>query len=295
MDTVKDSPVVVGLDGSDAGRAAVEYATDLACRAHLPLRLVHALAPATWAVRPGVGWNSDIEAIMRRSAQHLIDNTVEVLAAVYPDLLVTSLLTVGDPIDVLLEQSRTAHTTVLGSRGAGGFADLVVGSTTLHVAAHASCPVIAVPDPPDHDAPRHGVVVGVDGSELSEAAIGYAFEMAAEMGEKLTAILTWHDPTRTGLGRMMPGTFNQSVVVAAERRVLADSISGWGRKFPAVEVEAQVVPGHPVPALVSHSTNARLLVVGCRGRGALRSLVLGSVSHGVLHHATGPVAVVHSR
>jgi nucleotide-binding universal stress UspA family protein len=231
--------------------------------------------------------------MMSKSAQHMVDDTVEVLGVVYPTLEVGYLLEWGDPVEMLLDQSKTAHTIVLGSRGAGGFADLVVGSTTLHVAAHATCPVIAVPDTSDEDKPRHGVVVGVDGSEVSQAAIGYAFETAAEMDEKLTAIWAWMDPTRTGVGRMMPGTFDQNEVVKGERAALDDAMSGWSEKYPEVEVEQKVVLGHPVPALASSSTDARLLVVGCRGRGALRSLVLGSVSHGALHHAAGPVAVVH--
>jgi nucleotide-binding universal stress UspA family protein len=74
---------------------------------------------------------------------------------------------------------------------------------------------------------------------------------------------------------------------------LAESLAGWQDKFPDVVVERKVVLGHPVPTLITNAANARMLVVGCRGRGALSSLVLGSVSHGVLHHATAPVAVVH--
>jgi nucleotide-binding universal stress UspA family protein len=293
MNAMTRSAVVVGLDRSDHNRAAVEYAAQLASRAHLPLMLIHALEAGQFGPRPRVGWDTDIEGIARRSAQHLVDDTVEVLAAVYPELEVSHLLKVGDPTDLLLEQSHTAHTIVLGSRGTGGFKDLVVGSTTLHVAAHAACPVIAIPYPSDADASRHDVVVGVDGSDLSEAAIGYAFWMAAEVGEKLTAMMAWHDPTRTGVGMMMPLTYNPADVAQEARAALAESLAGWQEKFPDVVVEQKVVVGHPVSALVSHSANARLLVVGCRGRGALRSLVLGSVSHGILHHATGPVAVVH--
>jgi len=293
MNAVSKNAVVIGMDRSDLGRAAVEYAAEMASRRNAPLRLVHALAPANWAVRPGVGWDSDIKTMMSRSAQHMIDDTVEVLGVVYPALEVSYLLEWGDPVDMLLDQSRAAHTVVLGSRGAGGFADLVVGSTTLHVAAHASCPVIAVPDPSDEGVSCHGVIVGVDGSEVSQAAIGYAFEAAAEMGQKLTAIWAWMDPTGTGVGRMMPGTFDSNEVVKGEQAALSESMSGWADKYAGVEVDQKVVLGHPVPALVAGSTEARLLVVGCRGRGALRSLVLGSVSHGVLHHAAGPVAVVH--
>jgi hypothetical protein len=70
------------------------------------------------------------------------------------------------------------------------------------------------------------------------------------------------------------------------------SWSGWSEKYPDVEVEHKVVRDHPVQALAVQAAGARLLVVGSRGRGSIRSLTLGSVSHGVLHHATGPVAVV---
>ena len=116
------------------------------------------------------------------------------------------MLEVGSPSERLLEESQHADTLVLGSRGTGGFADLVIGSTTMHVTAHAACPVIAVPSPPAPDVVRHGVVVGVDGSEAAEAAIGFAFEIASDVGESVTAIHAWHDPTRTGVGTMMLGS-----------------------------------------------------------------------------------------
>jgi len=284
--------VVVGLDSSDTGRAAVEYAAELASRQHLPLRLVHTYDLIQTTVRPSYGWTPDAETVVRRSAGRLLDEAVEVLSIAYPDLQVTAVLQKGSPVKVLLQESHRAHTIVLGSRGSGGFADLMIGSTTLHVAAHASCPVVAVPNPPDNDQPRHGIVVGVDGSELSEAAIGYAFEAASEAADKLTAVHAWHDPTRNGNG-MMAIMYDLADLLQEEHLALAESLAGWQAKFPDVEVEKKVMLGHPVPALLEQAANARLLVVGCRGRGALSSLVLGSVSHGVLHRAIGPVAVVH--
>ncbi|MGZ4614238.1 MAG: universal stress protein [Actinomycetes bacterium] len=296
MDGTRTHAVVIGLDRSAPGRAAVEYGAELAHRRHLPLRLVHSFEPSQYSVRPTVGWTPNIEGVLRNAAQRLCDETVEVLGVVYPDLEVTARLQPGSAAETLLEESERAEVVVLGSRGTGGFADLVLGSTTLHVASHARCPVVAVPDPGDGEEPvRHGVVVGVDGSEVSQTAIEYAFQAASEVHEKLVAVHAWYDPTRTGVGLMMPLVYDPMAVDNEERLVLAESMAGWSEKYPDVEVEHKVIRDHPVRALVVEGAGARLLVVGTRGRGAIRSLALGSVSHGVLHHATGPVAVVRQR
>ena len=93
---------------------------------------------------------------------------------------------------------------------------------------------------------------------------------------------------------MMPLGYDPVMAARDERLVLAESMAGWQEKFPEVEVHHRVTLGdHPVATLVRKSRDARLLVVGCRGRSAVRSVLLGSVSHGVLHHAKVPVAVVH--
>lgn len=76
---------------------------------------------------------------------------------------------------------------------------------------------------------------------------------------------------------------------------MAESMAGWSEKYPDVPVEFRVVRDHPVRALVEAAGGARLLVVGSHGRGPMSGALLGSVSHGALHHATGPVAVVRHR
>lgn len=292
MRPITRRPVVVGVDRSDTGLAAVQYGADLASRRKLPLRVMHAFEPSQYAVHAVVQGPLNVEAVLRKSAQRLLDDTLEVLSAVYPDLEVQALLEEGSETEMLLRESEHADSIVLGSRGVGGFADLVIGSTTLHVVSHARCPVIAVPFPTGDEESREGVVVGVDGSEVSEAAIQFAFEVAAVTGEPLRAVHVWHDPTRTGVGLLMPSILDQADVLREERLALAKSMSGWRQKFPEVKVEELVVPGHPISVLAAAAEEARLLVVGSHGRGSIRSLVLGSVSHGVLHHASGAVAVV---
>lgn len=290
---VQPSAVVVGLDRSEQGRAALRYAAEAAHRRHRPLRLVHAFEPSQYELSPKVGWSPDSHGILRNAAEQLVDEAVEVTTVAYPDLEVASRLEPGSAVAMLIEESGHADMVVLGSRGTGGFTDLVVGSTTLHVASLAHCPVVAVPAPIAGEPPRHGVVVGVDGSELSEPAIEFAFQAAAEVGEALIALHAWTDPAQLGPGIMLPLVYDPVLVKDEEQLVMAESLAGWSEKFPEVTVVHHVVRDHPVTVLTDAARRARLLVVGSRGRGPVRSLLLGSVSHGVLHHATSPVAVVH--
>lgn len=294
MNTVPRSTVVVGLDRSASGRGALEYAASVADHRNIRLRLVHAFLPSPYTDRAAaIGWGFDVEDVMRASAERLIGEATAGLSVAYLDLEVTSRTQAGSAAGILLEESQRAELLVVGSRGQGGFADLVVGSTTLHVASHARCPVVVVPDARLDATTRHGVVVGVDGSELSEAAIAFAFQRASETREKLTALHAWHNPASPSPGVMMPLVYDPALVEHEEEIVLAKSMAGWSAKFPDVEVAQKVVRGHPVHALVTMAATAALLVVGSHGRGSLRSVLLGSVSHGVLHHASGPVAIVH--
>ena len=287
-------PVVVGLDRSPHATAALEYATALAERRRLPLLLVNAFEPSHVDVRSSAGWSPEASGVPRNAALRLVDDAVDTLRAFHPAVEVRTKVEAGSAVGLLLEESARSSTIVLGSRGTGGFAELVVGSTTLHLSSHAACPVVAVPAPEAAHPQGHGVVVGVDGSAVSDSAVEYAFAEAADLGEPLIAVHAWHEVTRTGVGRMMPLAFDPAEVAEEQRLLLAEAIAGWREKFPDVEVLQRVAYGHPVPALRRYAENARLLVVGCRGRGSVRSAVLGSVSHGVLHHATGPVAVVHN-
>ena len=292
MTRTRSSTVVVGVDSSDPSRAAIEFAADYAARRGLGLRLVHAYEPSIYGVHPTYGMTSEMSESIRDQAERVLDDAVEVLRLVHPSLSATSRLEAGSPAAALIDESAAADLLVVGSRGTGGFTDLLVGSTTLHVASHAHCPVVAVPATPDSGAARHGVVVGVDGSPLSELAIGWAFQIADEWREPLVALHTWTDPTTTGPGVMLPLVYDPTLVDREEEIVLAEALAGWQDKFPDVTVTPTVRRGHPVKALVKESTTARLVVVGSHGRGPVRSLVLGSVGHGVLHHATCPVAVV---
>jgi nucleotide-binding universal stress UspA family protein len=169
-------------------------------------------------------------------------------------------------------------------------AGLLLGSTALQVVAHAPVPTMVVRrlEP----AVRREIAVGVDGSAAGEAAVAFAFEEAGLRKARLRAIHVWSDPDLAGAGELMPLVYDPQIVAEDQIRRLGESLAVWREKYPEIQLVSEVVHGRPVRILAGASTRADLLVVGSRGRGGFAGLVLGSVSHGLLHHAHCPLAVV---
>lgn len=281
-----DRPVVVGVDGSEGARCAVEWAAGEASRRRASLRLVTAFAWASDHVvgHPGLGerYREEMEAVARRDLA-----AAEVLAAA-AGVPASTELRVGFPIGTLADEARHAQLLVVGSRGRGGVAGLLLGSVSAALAAHAACPVVVV----RREAPGAAggpVVVGIDGSPESEAATAFAFAAAAARGVALVAVHSWTD---LAFDPVVAPLLDWAAVEEGERAVLAERLAGWRAEFPDVVVEREVVRDLPTHALVERSAAAQLLVVGSRGRGGAAGLLLGSVSHGVLHRGRCPVAVV---
>jgi nucleotide-binding universal stress UspA family protein len=227
---------------------------------------------------------------VRRAAERLLDQQCQAIRADHPGLQITVEVVVGDTVPVLLHEATDAAVLVLGSRGLGEFRDLAAGSVMTHLATHATCPVVVVPA--GWNAGEREIVVGVDGSEHSAAAIAYAFEQAELTGAPLTAVLAWHDPQSTGPGDMLPPVYDVDALEEDSATVLGESLAGQTIDHPDVKVTEKLVHGPAANALLDASRTAGLVVVGSRGRGAFRGLLLGSVSRAVLHHASCPVAVV---
>lgn len=291
MASMRTRAVVVGLDGSAHDTAVVAFASGLAMRRHLPLRLVHALS-----IEPSrEDWTADVMKELRIQAEAMMERTVAALKGRSPALAVTTRIESGFPVRLLVDESAGADTVVIGTRGAGGFTNLVLGSTALHFVSRARCPVVAVPTAGDTSARRHGVVVGLDGSPESQAALEFGFLTAAELSEPLVAVHVWSDPVQLSPRALVPVVYEPLLAAEAQRGslTLSEALAGWTEKFPDVAVQRRLVQGHPVQVLLTEAAAATMLVVGTRGHGALRSM-LGSVSHGLLHHARIPVAVVHA-
>jgi nucleotide-binding universal stress UspA family protein len=269
--------ITVGVDGSAPANAAVDWAAADAHRRNLSLRLVHVCEQ----------WVANVEeatAPCRAALAAAVDRA----RALAP---VTTAFLIGNAVEVLIKESAEADTVVLGSRGLGGFAGLVLGSVSIGVAGHAAGPVVVVRSPGEPE--RAEVVAGFDGSEELEIALEFALDQARARGDGLRVVYTWQIPiypAHTGpyAGLMTDNWGNDSEGI--RRR-----LETWQELNLDVPVRISTRCEHPVPALADAAREAALVVVGSRVHGGFASALLGSVSHGLLHHADCPVAVVRPR
>lgn len=290
-------PIVVGYDGSSGARDALDFAIEAARPGKLAVEVVHAWFPSLPPSRFAAGYSGPRDSELVAAGEAVLAEGLDRVKGSGVDLEVSGVLARGTATATLLESAERAHMLVVGSRGLGGFSGLLLGSTGLQVATHATCPVVVVRPPDPHVAPgpeAGRVVVGVDGSRVSEAALGFAVEQASGRGVGLTAVLSLDIPVFRASGRV--GLAVEDVLLADSETgsaLLNESLADWKGKYPDVDIRTRVESGPAARALMEASAGALLLVVGSRGLGGFRSLVLGSVSHSVLHHAHGPVAVVH--
>ena len=283
--------IIVGTDGSDASARAVEWAADEAVRRRLRVRIVHAVAP--WLYDTPV--DQRFEAIRKwllTTGEEVLDAAVAACRDRADSLTVEGELLPGPAAKALLERSAGARMVVLGGHGAGAATGLLLGSTTLQVVTHTKTPAIIV----RHADPevRGELVVGVDGSTASEPALAFAFEEAALRRARLRVIHVWSHPASSGPGDMQPLVYDPKVLAEEELAAMRESLTAWQERFPRTEVVTEVVHGRPARILSGASARADLLVVGTRGRGGFTGLLLGSVSHALLHHAHCPLAVIPS-
>jgi nucleotide-binding universal stress UspA family protein len=296
-DAVSGKPIVVGYDGSDGGEAALEWALGAAPGRGTSVRIVQAWRTfiEPW---PAFGGYADPDpALLITAAEQTLAAALAGALRRAPQVPVDTKLVNGGAAAALIAESSQAEIIVVGSRGLGGFGELLLGSTAVELAAHAHCPVVVIRPETSEVAPgpqAGRVIVGVDGSAPSFDALAFAFTEASLRDLGLTAIHAWHSPyshTR-GEGAAPAGSVVDTIFQGPELGSLRDALATWRHKFPTVDVREAVIQDNPAAALVTASAGAELLVVGSRGRGGFASLLLGSVSHAVLHHAHCPVAVV---
>jgi nucleotide-binding universal stress UspA family protein len=294
MSGISRPPVVVGIDGSECDEVAIRWATKEASMRRLPLRVVNVLDPPVMARPLDIGLADRILTYCREDARQIVDDGAALARSLAPDVEVTPTVVTGQLVPALLAETADARLVVLGSGRRFDATRVRLGSVAAHVSAHATCPVIVARSPVTGELAtalgRAGIVVGVDGSAISEAAIAFAFEEASWRGLGLTVVHAWQ------MSRM-PVTFDvaEATREAAEERVLAEALAGWSEKYPDVQVMSRLVRDHPARALMEEAMGAVLLVVGSHGRGRFAEMVLGSVSQVVLRHAGTSIAIVRNQ
>ena len=290
-------PVVVGVDGSEESLRAVEWAALEAKRHSWPLRIVS--APA---LLPRMhGYNASPAAIanaLRGIAARTLDGAILRSEEVAPGLPITTSLLAGPPAVAVAESGSGASMLVVGARGAGGFAAMVLGSVSRYAATRARCPVVVVRE--ESMAVHREIAVGVRDPQDTTEALAFAFEEAAMRGAELVAVHTWfwfpsalRLPVTGEAAALRPADPDRISAEAA--RSLATALKGWRNKYPGVRVRQDIIHGHPGRVLASYSARADLVVLGRHNHPADPGPGIGSIQHAVLDHAHGPVAVIPAR
>lgn len=292
METVA-KPVIVGVDGSESARSAARWAGAIAERLDAPLRVVHGM--------PKIGPNlTDAAAVFQvalleyqaDNAETFLKEAADAVRGERPGLTVTTAAT-SDPIDdVLVDASMRARFVVVGGMDISPTAAILLGSTTLTLATHASCPVVVWRG--RHTTPTTDpVVVGVDDTPAGRAALATGFEVAERLGVALHAVHAWSVRRPPG-DVTVPFFVDWEAVETLQFDALRELVEEYRRDHDGVEVECFLEPGAAGHALLGHLDHAQLVVVGNRGRAALTAAVLGSTSLNMLHHSEVPVMVCHA-
>ena len=271
-----DYGILVGYDGSSSSHQALSWAAREARERGVVLTVCHTWVPGS-AGPPLAG---EPEDLARESAERILATGTRSVFA--PD--VRQLLTEGPAACMLCEHSHAADMVVVGSRGLGGLSGLMLGSVSLQVAAFAAVPVVVVRGhwrPVGEYLPGH-IVVGADGSEATRTALAFGGAEAALRGVPLTVVCALSDA---------PGGLAMADSNRGRRRAVDHPVGeGPSRRV----VHRQVTIESPRAALLAAAQDAQLLVVGCRGRGGMEGMTLGSVTQALLWHAPCPLAVIHA-
>jgi nucleotide-binding universal stress UspA family protein len=296
--------LVVGVDGSPGSRAALGYALTTAARRGADLEVVSTYPVILrWTAGAPVHVPG-LEAVRDDTASRTGDFVAEVRGdpsvAVVPgvdEVPVSVVVTVGPAAQELVDRSGDADLLVVGSRGRGAVRSALLGSVALHCATHARCPVVVV-HTGDLGSPQQSrIVVGIDGSDRSRAALVAAVEEAGRRGADVVAVAGfdiadyWADLYTLALPSV--DEIRADVLRGAEDMV-ADVLRTTKQPgVPVPHVRLELMRGAAADLLVQVAGEADLLVVGSRGRGAMRGLLLGSVALHCVMHAPCPVMVVH--
>ena len=283
--------IVVAVDGSERALNAVRWAARTAQRRRRTLEVVSAVPPLTPQFNlAGVALEEAAGRTAMEFAERATETAAEVAAESAPGVSVQRRVIPGKPALVLRDLSSRAELLVVGRRGLGGVRGLLMGSISTDAAAHSDCPVVVVPG--DELRSSGPVVVGVDGSPLSTAAIRQAFVYADLLETSVTAVHGYVGFSSQAFYTQGDHIIEQLRDEAVEQ--LGSQLAGHSEDHPDVPVRSVATTARPADEIARLAEDAQLVVMGSRGRGGFRGLVLGSTSQAVLHVAKCPVMIVHN-
>ena len=274
---ITERGILAGYDGSArSGRALSWAAREAAARGEL---LAVCYAPQTGPASDAVG-----KVLAHRGGEQILAKGVRLAQDAGPGVKVEALLAAGPAAAALCEHSGRADMVVVGSHGqGGGVPGTLLGSVSSQVAEYAERRVVV----------EHGrwravgqyapgpVVVGADGSIVSQAALRFAVEEAALRAAPLMVVCALAD---------CPARLGNEQQVQENVEGLLDRLE---KEYPEVTVLRQITAGGPLNGLLAAAHDAQMVVVGARGLGGVRGMRLGSTARGVLHHSPCPVGIVH--
>lgn len=295
MSSQQVHPVVVGYDASDRAGQAVRYAAQVAAHQGTSLVVLHAADRIRLVQDAAVGVWTPAQA--HEGALKVAERGAQLAREVAPDVAVTTRSSLASPAAALEEISLTARLIVVGNSGRGRVSGILLGSTAYHVATVARCPVAIVPS---GDLPLPGpdvkVSVATDGSPSSARAVRHAVDVAQRYDAPLEVITVWERPYQDNRGTPPQGyaSMAQAVKLRTEgaQRTAEEAIEEIQREAPGRSVTSVVLEGRAEQVIAQAAADSAVLVVGARGRSDLTSLLLGSTSRGVLHHAKCPVQII---
>lgn len=284
--------IIVGVDGSANGREALRFALAEAALRGARLGVVH-----SWSIPPltttGIGMIPAYGILrdeLAGAAAETLETELARAAQGAPRVELERHVVQGDAAGALVERAEGADLLVVGSRGHGTVASTVLGSVSRACLHHAPCPVAVVNVA--HHAEHARIVVGVDSSPGAERALDWAFAEARLRSAAVHAVCAYEEPFALGAA----GLSSPEVVVELRNALTEDAEAvverARGSAPPDVVVTGEAVHGPAGTVLVDAAEGADLLVVGSRGRGGFKSLLLGSVSQHCASRSGGVVIVV---
>jgi len=274
MTTSVIKPIVAGYDGSPGSDRALRWALDEGRVRGLPVHVVEVLEWPVNVPPTQAGW---LAADELDTAKTQLDRAVAVAGGGAESVSIVE----GSVVGTLCGQSPHAAMLVVGERGHGAFAGILIGSVSMAVATHAACTVVVVRGDERGNDKALAIVVGVDDSPQSRDAARFAFGEARARGCDVVAARAWR-----------PDGDPSGELETAERYALRRTVAPVAQAFPDVRWSMRLIADRPSKAMIDVSADAQLVVVGHRGRGGFAGLRLGSVAHQLVHHAHCPVAIV---